>query len=106
MFKNKNKKHIQSSFKLIFIHRELSEKLNKLSKNIEGYSTNQTEQQRNDQKPQPNRPYQKPEPSKPPKKKKEQSEEKKDHKSSQFDTNLEIISKAVSSFDDLQQYKG
>lgn len=80
----------------------MSEELNKLSKKLEIYSTDQTKQQpkqRNDKNQQPQT-------TNPAKKKKDQSEDKKDHKASQDDTNLEIITKAVSSFDDLQQYKG
>ena len=80
----------------------MSEELNDLSKKLEIYSTDQTKQQpkqRNDKNQQPQKTNQA-------KKKNDRSEEKKDHKSSQFDTNLEIISKAVSSFDDLQHYKG
>jgi hypothetical protein len=80
----------------------LSEELNDLSKKLEIYSTDQTKQQpkqRNDKNQQPQKTNQA-------KKKNDRSEDKKDHKSSQFDTNLEIISKAVSSFDDLQHYKG
>lgn len=80
----------------------MSEELNDLSKKLEIYSTDQTKQQpkqRNDKNQQPQKTNQA-------KKKNDRSEDKKDHKSSQFDTNLEIISKAVSSFDDLQHYKG
>ena len=80
----------------------MSEELNDLSKKLEIYSTDQTKQQpkqRNDKNQQPQKTNQA-------KKKNDRSEDKKDHKSSQFDTNLEIISKAVSSVDDLQHYKG
>jgi hypothetical protein len=86
----------------------LSEELNKLSKKLEIYSRDQTKQQpkqRNDRNQQPNRTQQQ-QATNQAKKKNDRSEDKKDHKSSQFDTNLEIISKAVSSFDDLQHYKG
>lgn len=87
----------------------MSEELNKLSKKLEIYSTDQTEQQpmqRNDKNQQPNRTQQQALTTNQAKKKKDLSGEKKNHKSSQFDTNLKIISKAGSSFDDLQQYKG
>jgi hypothetical protein len=80
----------------------LSEELNDLSKKLGIYSTDQTKQQpkqRNDKNQQPQKTNQA-------KKKNDRSEDNKDHKLSQFDTNLEIISKAVSSFDDLQHYKG
>jgi hypothetical protein len=86
----------------------LSKELNDLSKKLEIYSTDQTKQQpkqRNDKNQQP-KPTQQPQTTNQTKKKNDRSEDKKDHKSSQFDTNLEIITKAVSSVDDLQQYKG
>ena len=60
---------------------------------MESYSTDQTQQQQK-QSNERNQPHTRQQP------------QKKDHKSSQVDTNLEIISKAVSSFDDLQHYKG
>ena len=86
----------------------MSEELNKLSNKLEIYSTDQTKQQlnqRNDTNQQPYRTQQS-QTTNQANKKKDKSKDKKDHKSSQFDTNLEIISKAVSSFDDLQHYKG
>ena len=68
---------------------------------MQSYSTDQTQQQQK-QSNEKNQPHTRPQPQT--KKTKDQSEEKKDHTSSQVDTNLEIISKAVSSIDNLQQY--
>jgi hypothetical protein len=85
----------------------LSEELNKLSKNIESYSTDQTEQQSkqsNDKNQPPSGPRQQ-HPQQTTKAKNDQSDVKRDHKSSQVDINLEIISKVSNHFDDLQQYK-
>ena len=82
--------------------------MNKLRKNIEIYSTEQTQQQqqqRCDKTQPPSRIRQQPQATNQTKKEKDQSEDKKDHTSSQDDTNLEIITKAVSGFCDLQQYK-
>ena len=85
----------------------MSEELNKLSKNIESSSTDQTEQQSkqsNDNKKTPIGSRQQ-HSQQTNKGKNDQPDVKRDHKSSQVDTNLEIISKVVSRFDDLQQYK-
>jgi hypothetical protein len=84
----------------------LSEELNKLSKNIECYSTDHTEQQSkqsNDKIQPPSGPRQQHQQTT--KAKNDQSDVKRDHKSSQVDINLEIISKVSNHFDDLQQYK-
>jgi hypothetical protein len=69
---------------------------------MESYSTDQTQQQQK-QSNEKNQPHARQQPHT--NKTKDQREEKKYHKSSQVDTNREIISKAVSSIDNLQQYK-
>jgi hypothetical protein len=69
---------------------------------MESYSTDQTRQQQK-QSNEKNQPHALQQPHT--KKTNDRSEEKKDHKSSQVDTHREIISKAVSSIDNLQQYK-
>ena len=65
--------------------------------------TEQQQTQRSEKKQPPAR--QQPQTPSQIKTKTDQTEEKKDHQSSHVDTNLEIISKAVSSFHYLQQYK-
>ena len=80
--------------------------MNKLIKNIGicSIEPTQQQQQRCDKTQPPNRIRQQPQATNQTKMKKDRSEDKKDHKSSQFDTIVELISKAGSSFDDLQQY--